>query len=242
VSDPLVLCYHAVSAGWDADLSVTPDALERQLGLLHERGYRGTTFEEAVTSPPARRTVAVTFDDAYRSVIRLARPLLDALGWPASVYVPTAFAGSERPMSWPGIDHWAESPQAHELVPMSWHELRELASTGWEVGSHTSTHPHLTQLDDSELDRELRESRSECEQQMGRACPTIAYPYGDVDDRVVAAARAAGYRHGGALPAKHHRPRPLEWPRIGVYHADGDLRFRLKASPLVGRMRAGRLL
>ena len=242
MSDPLVLCYHAVSADWDADLSVTPEALERQLGVLHAKGYRGTTFEEAVGSPPARRTVAVTFDDAYRSVIRFARPILDALGWPGSVYVPTGFAGSERPMSWPGIDHWAGSPHAQELVPMSWDELRELAGSGWEVGSHTRTHPHLTQLDDAELERELHESRTECERQMGRPCTTIAYPYGDVDGRVVAAARAAGYRQGGALPAKHHRPRPLEWPRIGVYHADGDLRFRLKASPLVGRIRAARRL
>ena len=36
---------------------------------------------------------------------------------------------------------------------MSWAELRTLADAGWEIGSHTVTHPHLTQLDDATLAR-----------------------------------------------------------------------------------------
>ena len=51
MSDVLVLCYHAVSPRWPADLSVTPEAFERQLQLLVGRGYRGATFHDAVTSP-----------------------------------------------------------------------------------------------------------------------------------------------------------------------------------------------
>lgn len=238
MSDPLVLCYHAVSADWSADLSVTPEALERQLALLQSRGYRGATFERAVANQPGPKTVAVTFDDAYRSVIDLARPILDRFGFSGSVYVPTAFAGTERPMSWPGIEEWLGGPHEGELVPMSWEELRELADAGWEVGSHTRTHPRLPELGDAELAGELRESREECEEMLGRPCSTIAYPYGGVNDRVVAATRAAGYREAGSLPVRHHRPRPLEWPRIGVYNGDADWRFRLKVSPLVGRLRA----
>jgi peptidoglycan/xylan/chitin deacetylase (PgdA/CDA1 family) len=238
VSDVLVLCYHAVSERWDADLSVRPEELERQLGMLSRRGYRGATFQRAVSDPPARRTVAVTFDDAYRSVIRLARPILDRLGFPGSVYVPTAFAGSERPLSWPGIDQWTGTEHEHELVPMTWDELRELADAGWEVGSHTRTHPHLTELGDEELASELRDSRAECADAMRRPCETLAYPYGDVDERVVAAARAAGYTQAAALPGRWHEPRPLEWPRVGVYYPDAPWRFRLKASPLARRLRA----
>jgi peptidoglycan/xylan/chitin deacetylase (PgdA/CDA1 family) len=238
VSDVLVLCYHAVSGDWDADLSVRPEALERQLDLLSRRGYRGATFSRAVTEPPGRRTVAVTFDDAYRSVIEVARPILEEFGFPGSVYVPTAFAGSERPMSWPGIDQWTGTEHERELVPMSWDELSELANAGWEVGSHTRTHPRLTQLDDEALGSELSESRTECEDELGLPCDTLAYPYGDVDDRVVSAARAAGYRQAAALPGRWHGSRPLEWPRVGVYQADAPWRFRLKASPLGRRLRA----
>jgi len=232
-----VICYHAVSPGWDADLSVRPEALERQLALLSGRGYRGATFSRAVTEPPARRTVAVTFDDAYRSVIELARPILEEFGFPGSVYVPTAFAGSEQPMSWPGIDAWKGTEHERELVPMSWDELSELANAGWEIGSHTRTHPHLTELDDEQLRAELSESRAECEDELGLPCDTIAYPYGDVNERVVTAARAAGYRQAAALPGRWHRARPLEWPRVGVYQGDAPWRFRLKVSPLGRRAR-----
>src|SRR5215210_3808504 len=100
-SDVLILCYHAVSRTWPADLSVTPEQLERQLGRLVARGYRGATFTEALARPVRGKVLAVTFDDAYRSVLERAFPILSDLRLPATVFVPTDFAGTERPMSWP---------------------------------------------------------------------------------------------------------------------------------------------
>jgi peptidoglycan/xylan/chitin deacetylase (PgdA/CDA1 family) len=239
-SDLLVLCYHAVSERWPADLSITPANLEEQLGLLADRGYRGMSFTEAVTEPPPGKAVAVTFDDAYRSVLELGEPILTRLGWPATVFVPTEFAGTERPMSWPGIDDWAAGEFARELVPMSWEELDALATRGWEIGSHTRSHPHLTQLDDAALDEELRRSRSACEERLRRPCESIAYPYGDHDVRVAEAAGRAGYRTAGTLPSRMVARDPLRWPRVGIYHGDDLRRFKIKVSPRVRGLRASR--
>ncbi len=239
-SDLLVLCYHAVSEDWPADLSITPANLESQLRLLAARGYRGVTFTEPVLSAPAGKMVAVTFDDAYRSTLELGEPILTRLGWPATVFVPTDFAGTDRPMSWPGIDNWAEGPFARELVPLSWDELSGLAERGWEIGSHTCSHPHLTALDDAALDRELRQSKSACEEHLGRPCESIAYPYGDHDVRVAEAARRAGYRAAGTLPSRMDARDPLRWPRVGVYYGDGLRRFKTKVSPRVRELRASR--
>jgi peptidoglycan/xylan/chitin deacetylase (PgdA/CDA1 family) len=240
MSDVLVLCYHAVSERWDADLSITPEALEEQLVLLVRRGYSGVTFTEAVTKPPAGKSLAVTFDDAYRSVLELGFPILARLGLPGSVFVPTGFAGTERPMSWPGIEQWLGGPFERELVPMSWEELERLAADGWEVGSHTRSHPHLTHLDDAALAEELRDSREACEQRLGRPCESLAYPYGDHDRRVVEAASAAGYRVGGTLPVRFGSRDPLSWPRVGIYHGDEGRRFRAKVSRVVRGLRASR--
>ena len=240
VSDVLVLCYHAVSETWTAPLSIEPDRLERQVEELLRRGYTGATFSRAVTDPPARRTLAVTFDDAYQSVIDLALPILQRLRIPASVYVPTDFPDIGKPMSWPGIEEWLGTPHEHELIPASWNSIADLAEIGWEVGSHSCSHPRLTELDDESLSRELADSREVVEERLGRRCTTLAYPYGDVDARVVAAARDAGYREAAALPAGMHPRRPLEWPRVGIYYADRGWRFRLKASPLVRRLRGER--
>lgn len=186
--DTLVLCYHAVSERWPADLSVTPAALRRQLAGLVRRGYRGVTFYEAVTEPAAGRRVAVTFDDGYLSVLELGAPILEELELPGTVFVPTDFMDRPEPMAWPGIDQWLEGPHRDELRPISWTDARDLTSRGWEIGSHTCSHPHLTTLDDATLERELLESRQACEEHLSVPCRSIAYPYGDVDRRVVEAA------------------------------------------------------
>jgi peptidoglycan/xylan/chitin deacetylase (PgdA/CDA1 family) len=241
VSDVLVLCYHALSRRWPASLSTTPERFEEQVRLLLDRGYRATTFERAVTGPPASRTLAITFDDAYGSVFELAFPLLRGLGVPATVFVPTAFAGSSAPMSWPGIDQWLDGAYEAELGCMSWEQLAELGEAGWEVGSHTHTHPRLPELSDDALAGELGRSREICGQRLDRPCRSLAYPYGAHDERVVAAAGAAGYSAAGTLPAAFHSPDRLRWPRVGVYHADDLVRFRLKASPALRRLRTSRL-
>jgi peptidoglycan/xylan/chitin deacetylase (PgdA/CDA1 family) len=230
MADVLVLCYHAISETFPAALSVTPVAFERQLDLLQRAGYRGATFADAVRDP-GERTVAITFDDAYLSVSTLGKPLLDAAGYPATVYAPTAYLDTpERPLAWDGIGQWLGGEHEQELLPMSWDQLGELRDAGWEIGSHTRTHPHLTQVgDDTALREELTESRAEIERRLGR-CDTLAYPYGDHDDRVVEAAAAAGYAAAGTLPGRLPRPRPLAWPRVGIYHGDDERRFRLKIS------------
>lgn len=237
LSEILVLCYHAVSERWPAVLAVAPTQFERQLDFLVSRGYRGSTFHEAIHAPPAPKTLAVTFDDAYRSVFTRARPLLDRFGLPATVFAPTKLIDTARPMSWPGIDHWLNGPHREELVPMSWDQLRALADSGWEIGSHTRTHPRLTLIGDDAIATELEGSRRDCEAALGRECRSLAYPFGDEDGRVVEAARAAGYSAAGALPPSLYPPAPLRWPRVGVYRVDDDSRFRLKVSPLVRRAR-----
>lgn len=232
----LALCYHAVSPTWPTALAVAPDQFEQQLALLARRGMRGVRFTDLATGPQPRGMVAITFDDAYRSVLELARPALDRLGWPATVFVPTAFPADGRPMSWPGIDHWMGSEHEDELRPMSWGELEELAAAGWEIGSHTQTHPRLTELDDPALAEELWRSREAVEARLG-ACPSIAFPYGDVDERVVAATRDAGYAAGAAL-GQRPRPSAHDASRVGVWRADSPTRFRLKVSSAGRRLSA----
>jgi peptidoglycan/xylan/chitin deacetylase (PgdA/CDA1 family) len=241
MEDQLVLCYHAVSATWPATLSVTPDALAQQLGELAQRGYRGARFTDVVEGRATGRVLAVTFDDNYRSVLELAKPILDRHGFPGTLFVPTDWPEDRRPMRWPGIDGWLGTAHEPEMESLTWAELRELADAGWEIGSHTCSHPHLPTLDDAELARELGDSKARVEQQLGRPCTSIAYPYGDVDARVAAATEAAGYRAAGTIPRVLPAPRPLLWPRTPIFHGDDIRRFRRKVSPAIRRLRASRL-
>jgi hypothetical protein len=92
-------------------------------------------------------------------------------------------------------------------------------------------------LDDETLARELAESRAELERRLERPCRALAYPYGDVDERVVEATRVAGYALGAALPNAFEPPRPLLWPRVGIYRADTEFTFRAKVSRAVRWLR-----
>jgi peptidoglycan/xylan/chitin deacetylase (PgdA/CDA1 family) len=215
--------------------------LESQIALLAKRGYRPVRFTEAVRGEARGRIVAITFDDAYRSVLALARPVLDRFGFPATVFAPTDGVSAGASLRWPGIDQWVGGPHEHELAPMSWLELRSLADAGWEIGSHTASHPHLTELDDAALEEELVRSKAACEQGLGRPCSSLAYPYGDVDGRVIEATARAGYHVAGALPQRLGSHDPLCWPRIGIYRVDDDRRFRLKVSSTLRRARRSRL-
>jgi peptidoglycan/xylan/chitin deacetylase (PgdA/CDA1 family) len=240
---PVILCYHAVSAAWGTSLAVSPERFAAQLERFAERGFVGLTFAEAERSRQARtlppRSLVITFDDAYASVAAV-RPVLARLGYPATAFVVGDFLGSDRLLEWPGIDHWLQTEHRDELRSLSERQLREAAEDGWEIGSHTMTHPCLPDLDDEECLREL-----ECSRELiaGRfeSCVSIAYPYGRVDARVAALAARAGYAAGCSLTFSHRQDEPLRRPRVAVSGTDHRAREWAKMSPFSMRVRRTRL-
>ena len=241
MADVLVLCYHAISPTWTEAIAVTPSALEYQIRYLLDHGWRPSTFRDAVLAPPDSKTLAVTFDDGFASVKTYALPLLDQLGVPATVFAPTAFMSGGQALAWPELRHWANTPDGGELAAMDWNDLGELAERGWEIGSHTRTHPHLLELEVDQLRAELAKSREDCASRLGCPCASIAYPFGEVDGRVSDAARAAGYLAGASLSRRLERLGPYRHPRIWISHTDDPWRFRLKAARAIRELRASRL-
>jgi peptidoglycan/xylan/chitin deacetylase (PgdA/CDA1 family) len=242
VNELMVLCYHAFSPTWSASLSVTPDAFERQISSLVRHGWRSATFTDVARGTPAGKTFVVTFDDAFASVKTYALPVLRKLGIKGTVFAPTDYVSREAPLAWPGLQHWERGADADELTAMTWDDLGELAELGWEIGSHSKTHPLLTSLDDDALASELRESRDECAKRIGRPVTAIAYPYGDVDDRVQASTRNAGYDAAAALAWPSPAANRYSFPRIGVYHKDSGPRFRFKVARWARSTYGSRLL
>jgi peptidoglycan/xylan/chitin deacetylase (PgdA/CDA1 family) len=221
----LVLCYHAVSDEWTDPLGVPAGAIARQIRWLLRLGYRGATAQEALAT--RRGALHVTFDDAYRSV-RDALPALRALEVPVTVFACTSYADDGRPLDVPEL-RGRDGGRPGELATMTWEMLAEASAGGVTIGSHTVSHPHLTRLTDGELRRELVESREHLEDRLHQPCRLLAFPFGEEDARVRAAARAAGYDLAYALDSAH-RPRDrFALPRVDVYRPDHDLRFLLKA-------------
>ena len=204
-------------------------ALREHAALLRRRGYVGLTASQAerlgAEGSLPERSAVFTFDDGYASTERAA-DVLAGFGYPGTVFVVPPFVESGSRLSWFGVEH--EEPQ--HMRPLGWDQLAALSAAGWEVGSHTLTHPLLTVADDAALSRELADSRSQVADHLGD-CRAVAYPYGQADSRVAAAAREAGYDVGYTLTGAHTADEPMLRPRIGLTGRDRGMRLRVKVSP-----------
>jgi peptidoglycan/xylan/chitin deacetylase (PgdA/CDA1 family) len=181
----------------------------------------------------------VTFDDAFTSVAN-ALPVLARTGVRATVFACTGYADDGRPLGVPELDGELRA-RPEELRTMTWDELRALTEQGVEVSSHTVSHPRLPTLSDAELEDELRSSKRRLEDELGRPCTVLAYPYGECDERVRATARAAGYETAFGLPGDPGWRDPFDVFRVGVWHGESVQRVAFKTLPLVRSPLAMRL-
>lgn len=238
---PLVLCHHGISVDWEHAQAVSPEAFERQLAWFLRRGFTPTTIEQAVQG--RGKLLHVTFDDGLSSV-RHALPLLERFGVPATVFVCAALADGGRLLDVPELDSELEA-HSHELETMPWDVLRELAERGIEVASHALSHSHLIQLTETEVEHELTASRERIEDELRKPCAYVAYPYGESNASVRAAAIKAGYRAAFGLPGNPTWRDRFNLPRVGLWRKDGLLRVALKTgrvarAPATARLRARR--
>jgi len=244
LAELLVLCYHAVSDSWPSPAAISPARLHAQLRFLLARGYRPLTLSAALRERQSRRIMVVTFDDAYASILRSGLPVLESLGVPGTVFVPTDAANAAAQMNWSELAQWASGEHEDELRCMSWDELRELSAQGWEIGSHTCSHPHLTQISNAEAAEELRLSRALCEERLQRPCEALAYPFGSYDGKVMNLAAEAGYRAAVTLDERLAAPLrgrgPFEVPREAIYRSTGWVTFAAKTSRLIRRLRVSK--
>jgi peptidoglycan/xylan/chitin deacetylase (PgdA/CDA1 family) len=149
-------------------------------------------------------------------------PALERMGVPVEIFVCSGYASAGAPLTIPELA--GDDPE--QLATMTWDELRAHAERGVEIGSHGVVHAHLTRLSDDELRRELTDSKQQIEDELRRPCPDFAYPYGEHDERVRAAARAAGYERAYGLTEDGRDPYALR--RLDLYRRHTPVRALLR--------------
>lgn len=181
-----ILTYHSIS-NEPGPTSIAPEIFQAQMEEIAAAGVDVVSLDEverwfAGRRRLERRTVAITFDDAFSDFADSAFPVLERLKFPATVFVPTAVVG--------GAENWiGANDNARKL--MGWEEIVALSRKGVAFGSHTKSHADLTGLDGAELNEELSASRRELEARLARPAPHFAPPYG----RSNAAVRSAIMRN-----------------------------------------------
>jgi peptidoglycan/xylan/chitin deacetylase (PgdA/CDA1 family) len=144
-----------------------------QMERLASEGWRGRNVTQAIESFGGK-SVCITFDDGCETDLISAAPVLKELGFGATSYITVKFLGK------PGY--------------MSHAQVRELHALGFEIGSHSLTHPYLPDVDDNRLHEETAGAKDTLEQIAGVRVDHFSCPGGRWDARVMRAVKQANFR------------------------------------------------
>ncbi len=164
-----ILMYHSVSEYTGPPChpyyrtDTHPSMFRAQMEALHAAGWR-TADLDAVDSAAGARRFVITFDDGYEDFYHSAFPVLQSFGYTATMFLPAAYIG-ESNLEFDG------------RRCLSWTQVRQLQGMGISFGSHTVTHPKLTQLPAEGLRREVEDSKASIEHHTGKTVAAFSYPY-----------------------------------------------------------------
>jgi peptidoglycan/xylan/chitin deacetylase (PgdA/CDA1 family) len=229
------------SGHWQADLDVPPALFAAHMRTLVEGGYTVLTAGEVIQRLQGRRefpakAVCITFDDGYRNNFTYAFSELQRCGFRASFFVVTDYIESGRRFAWLSNQradgNVVQDPQVWE--PMRWADIVEMSAAGMEVGSHSCTHAHFSELDPEEMRHEVSDSRRTLLMRLGDGVSRVfVCPFGA--GRATAARLTKVLRESdfvgaftGQAGAVDPRSDPFNLPRLTVYHDDSPAVFRRK--------------
>lgn len=202
-----VLMYHVIGDGPN-DLFVSERDFRQQMEFLVRAGYRSITATQYVealkrgASVP-EKAVVITFDDGYEDLYTRAFTIMKQLGLVGVAFVCSQTVG-----------------KPHHVT---WEQLKEMVTAGWEVGCHSATHPDLTKLDDKSLYAEVVQSKKEIEQKLGIKVRNFCYPSGRYNSKVIRMVRSAGYLSAFTVDPRwgSFRDNDMERPRLRVSKSQG---------------------
>ncbi|HET9719996.1 MAG TPA: polysaccharide deacetylase family protein [Solirubrobacteraceae bacterium] len=146
---------------------------EAEMAWLHQQGYQAVTLDEMMNdffhggTLPAK-PIVITFDNGYIPQATFAPSVMEKYGWPGVLNEIT-------------VDHLNNT------------RLKHLVSLGWEVDSHSLTHPDLTQATPAELQQQVVDSRRFLQRVLHVPVDSFCYPSNRYNATVEAAVKAAGY-------------------------------------------------
>jgi peptidoglycan/xylan/chitin deacetylase (PgdA/CDA1 family) len=212
-----VLGYHKIGARADSHCSwfyIPEDTFERQLRWVLDSGWQvigAGGFLDALAQPDSlgQNSVLLTFDDGYRSMRDGALEQLRRLGLPAVLFVPSGCIG--------GTNAFDAGIEPEEAI-CDWGDLAHLSEHGVSIQSHGVSHRRFSSLDETEMEREVGDSKRTLEDGLDHAVDMLSYPYGDCGkDRICSAQalRRAGYKAAFGFGGT-----PMTLPIADAYHVE----------------------
>lgn len=149
--------------------------------------YESAKTHALATNPAPAAKISFTFDDGFASVATQAQPTLAKYGLTGTSYVITKCVGMTT------IPNTCRADTDRRY--MTWAQIKQVQAAGWEIGSHTQTHPYLASSDatdgqpnvltPAQVSAELSGSKADLAAQ-GINATAFASPYGDYSNATLA--------------------------------------------------------
>lgn len=242
LSVPILMYHHVVPVGQVgalAPFAVSRNLFSRQMDWLQQAGFRTISLERLFDAGEGKeratsggKPVVITFDDCPVNLLDYAVPELIRRGMFATFF---AVAGKLS-----GCNDWDTVQGAPKVPLMSGNDLRNLADSGFEIGSHGMSHLNLRRSTSEQISCELVDSRRLLEDTIGRSVRFLAYPFGEYPEKYAHYCREAGYRGAVSIFSPAHTVTEDSYcmRRVLVHEGDQQIRFRFKLSQAYQFLRA----
>ena len=222
-SRPIVLVFHKLLTGLTCGITnYSPRRFESLLQAILSGNLPGSPNSDHVPDKQGRGVI-VSFDDGYQHLVEVLPPLMERLSFRAVIFIPTGLIGK--------MNRWDYSYYFRKTPHLDRSAIRFLVAAGAGVGSHGVSHRDLTSCSALELQHELENSRKALEDLTGRVVDQVSYPFGRYNERVIQAAREAGYRSGYTIRLPRSDDDSLALGRVPIYAFDTPSSVCGKLSP-----------
>ncbi|MDX2143640.1 MAG: polysaccharide deacetylase family protein [Rhodospirillaceae bacterium] len=189
----VVLMYHRFGEAKYPATNIRLEQLDEHIAYLKTNGFSvlplGTVVDALKNRTPLpSKAIAITIDDAYKSVVTEAWPRFKQAGFPFTVFVAS------------------EAVDKKYSDIMTWDDVRALQADGVTIGAHSHAHPHFPALSADQVRRDLDQMKARFQAELGQVPDHFAYPYGEAgreDIKIVAGAgfaAAFGQNSGPVYP------------------------------------------
>ncbi len=154
-------------------LYVSYGDFKAEMAWLHSHGYQAVTIDQVMKAwyhdgtLPAK-PIVITFDNGYPEQVTFAPHVMSRYGWPGVLNEITE----------------------NHLTPR---QIWPIIHRGWEVDSHSLTHPELTTATPTELWAQVHASRVYLQKTFHIPSNSFCYPSSHYNAAVIAAVKRAGY-------------------------------------------------
>ena len=228
-----ILAYHKIGNApgeWQTWSYVTADIFKNHLETLKRSGWKIISyqnFSEGLANPTMLpdKSLLISFDDGYRNNLTVALPILKEYNYNGVMFVPTNFVGGYNAFD---ADIFYEPKE----LMCTWEELILLENSGISIQSHGVNHVHLSDLSETELEKELVLSKTTLERKLRKTIDSISYPYGDwgkdfslTEKHLLKAGFKSAFLYGGGA-FKTNNYHPFQISRIAI-GPDTDIKKEL---------------